>query len=69
MPAQEVDGWSEYRRLVLKALEELKADVDALRKEQGETRAAIIALQVKASIWVGLAGTIGGAIAWLLTRK
>lgn len=65
---QEVEGWGEYRRLVLKALDELKADVEALRREQGETRSAVVALQVKASIWGGLAGVAGSGIAWLLTR-
>ena len=69
MPTPEAEGWSEYRRLVLQELERLSAQIEGLRKEQVETRGAVIALQVKASIWGGVAGTIGGALAWLLTRK
>jgi len=58
MPANEPNGWTEYRRLVLKELEDLNTAVDSVRAEQTKIREEIATLKVKSGIW----GLIGGAI-------
>lgn len=54
---------------MLQEIERLSAEIVLLRQALVELRGAVIALQVKASLWGGLAGVIGGALAWLLAKK
>jgi len=54
----ELNGWTEYRKLVLKELEDLNKGYSDLRKEVGKLREDIATLKVKSGVW----GMIGGAI-------
>lgn len=75
------NGWSEYRRLVLSRLDQLDESLKAQEKlyraqsqlwvaELNELRVCVGKLQVKASVWGGLAGLIAAAatIAGLLLK-
>lgn len=52
------NGWIEYRKLVLKELEDLSRAVAEIRTEQTKIREAIAGLNVKSGVW----GLVGGAI-------
>lgn len=64
----EGNGWSEYQRLVLSEIHELKEDTRALRDSVAKMQAELSALQVKAGVWGGLAGLIPFGV-FLLTSR
>lgn len=66
-----IDGWGEYKLLVVDALERLDRHVGELRKELGEARVEIATLKERSMLW----GTVGGAVVsalaalvWLLVK-
>ena len=66
----EPNGWTEYRKLVLKELEDLCNDIKDIRtdmatiaKDQVTIKEEISALKVKSGIW----GAISGAVVVLIT--
>lgn len=72
-------SWSEYRRLILAELERIdrgmislntKMEVSMDSRDASITtmRVEIAMLKVKASMWGGLSGTLGAAIAFLLLK-
>jgi hypothetical protein len=77
-----MDGWSQYRLLVIEALERLERQIDALRadlaatrKEIGESRREnavdIATLKAKSSVWGALGGALVSslaALAWQLAK-
>lgn len=56
--SNESNGWTEYRKLVLKELEDLNVEAIESRKDNIKIREEIAALKVKAGVW----GMMGGAI-------
>jgi len=61
----EPNGWAEYRKLVLKELEDLhttsdkiKDELNAIKNEQAKIKEEIATLKVKSGVW----GMMGGAI-------
>lgn len=56
------DGWDQWAKFVLKELERLNGNSEALRKEVGNIRTEIATLKVKAGLW----GALGAAIPVLL---
>lgn len=74
MPS-EVDGWGEYRRLILSELERLSRCVSEQTAEIGALRTEIATLKTefraKAGLWGAITGGIPaliGAVLWLLSR-
>jgi hypothetical protein len=58
----ETNGWVEYKRLVLQQLEDLTAEVKALRDEVTRLRVDVGALKVQASAWGALCGIVAGLL-------
>jgi hypothetical protein len=58
----ENNGWMEYKRLVLQQLEDLTAEVKALRDQVTRLRVDVGQLKVQASAWGALAGIIAGLL-------
>lgn len=54
----EPTGWSQYEKLVLSELSDLKSEQRATRNELSKVKAELSALQVKAGVWGGIAGLI-----------
>ena len=63
----EGNGWSEYQKLVLSDLHDLKQSNKEARETMSRVGAEIAALKVKAGIWGGLAGLIPFGL-YLLTK-
>lgn len=70
----EEHSWSEYRRLVLKSLEDINKELDEIKKEaqtaQKEAVAAkveLTTLKTKISVWAAIAGFIGSLIPIILS--
>lgn len=61
----EVEGWGEYRKLVLAQLEKLEGAANRHEADVAELRVEVAMLKVKAGLWGALAGAIPGAIAIL----
>ena len=57
------NGWDEYRKLVLKELEDLGLEMIRARKDLSDIKIEIRELKIRSGIW----GAIGGAIPVLLT--
>ena len=60
------NGWSQYEKLVLQSLADLKTGQDALAEDMILVRIDVAKLKVKAGIWGGLAGLVPGAIGVLV---
>ena len=58
--------WSEYQRLVMSELKQLREDVKSARDEINNLRVEMTMLKVKAGVWGMIAGAVPGAIAVLL---
>lgn len=56
----QANGWTEYRRLVISALERLEKRHDDLVAHVGQLEKEVVALQVKAGIWGFAAGLLPG---------
>jgi len=56
------DGWDQWAKFVLKELERLNVNYEALRKEVGKIHTEIATLKVKAGLW----GAAGAAVPILL---
>ena len=56
------DSWEQWQIFVLKELERLNANYEALRKETGKIHTEVATLRVKAGLW----GAAGAAIPVLL---
>jgi hypothetical protein len=54
--------WSEYQRLVLSELAELKKGQDGMRQEVAHLRETMAELRVKSGVWGALAGAVPAAI-------
>lgn len=65
-----IEGWIEYRKLILSQLTDLQVNLSALRKEVEQFRQEDIAeikieialLKLKTSIWAGTIGALSGLI-------
>ena len=71
MPGAQIDGWSEYRRLVMQELERLGGELNGLKAELGRAHTEIATLKVKAGFWGAVAGAIpalGAALLWYLAQ-
>jgi len=64
--APNFNGWNEMGQYVLRELKRHGEALDAINKEVHETREAMVALSVKASVWGLLGGMIPVAILVLL---
>ena len=72
--AEELDSWSEYRRLVLTQLEGLHSDLRAIHSKIDEVRERDIhalwlemnTLKVKAGVWGVIAGSIPMLVSLIL---
>jgi hypothetical protein len=70
----EIDSWTEYRRLILQALERLDGEIgrvnskiDAMREDDiAALKVKIAMLEVKAGMWGALMGLVTGALAVLV---
>lgn len=62
----DLGDWSEYQRLVMSELQQLRADVKGAREEINNVRIEMTTLKVKAGLWGMLAGTVPAAVAVLL---
>jgi len=56
------DSWEQWQIFVLKELERLNTNYEALRKETGKIHTEVATLKVKAGMW----GAVGAAIPVLL---
>lgn len=80
---EEHNPWSEYRRMVMQALEDLNADVEKVEQSVGNNNneiwdklnkieikftSEITALQVKAGVVGGLSGMVASAIIVILLK-
>jgi hypothetical protein len=54
--------WSEYRRLVLRELEQLGKEVENIRMMAGELKTEVALLKLRASVWGVAAGAISSAV-------
>lgn len=62
----EQGDWSEYQRLVMSELRQLREDVKAARDEINDIRIEMTTLKVKAGLWGLLAGTLPAFVTALL---
>jgi hypothetical protein len=77
LPPDGGDTFVEYRRLILASIENLNASVakldlkiDALRQNDiSDLKVQVAMLQVRASVFGGVAGAIGGAIVGVLAQR
>ena len=58
----ERESWSEYRRLVMAGLRDLKADIDSVDRKLDKIKEDVLMLKIKAGIF----GTVGGAAVSLI---
>ena len=69
----EVEGWRDYKRLVLDGLDFLREDSRSIRSDVTEIKIALAKLQTRAAIWGavwgGLAGIVATAIAGAIVMK
>lgn len=66
-----IDGWGEYKLLVVDALERLDRHVNELRKELGDARIEIADLKARSSLWGAVGGAVVSAlaaVAWMLAK-
>lgn len=56
------DGWDQWAKFVLKELERLNTNYEALRKEVSKIHTEVATLKVKAGLW----GALGAAVPVLL---
>ena len=54
----ERESWSEYRRLVMAGLKDLKEEMESLNQKLDAVKIDIITLKVKASILGAIGGTV-----------
>ena len=62
----EAGDWSEYQRLVMSELRQLREDLKSARSEINDIRIEMTTLKVKAGMWGLLAGTVPAAVAVML---
>ena len=60
--SDETNGWPEHRRLVLHELQEMRAEIAALRNSQANIREDIAGLKALAGFIGGLAGAASSLI-------
>ena len=60
--AENINGWAEWSRFVLKELERLGESCESLRKDIQMLRDDVIMLKTKTAMWGAIAGTIAGLI-------
>jgi hypothetical protein len=58
----ETNGWMEYKRLVLQQLEDLTAEVKAMRDEITRMRVDVGQLKVQAAAWGAIAALLVSSI-------
>jgi hypothetical protein len=58
------NGWSQYEKLVMSTLQELKMDVKDIKAEQSRTSSEILLLKLKSSFWGALSGLGAYALLW-----
>lgn len=66
------ESWREYRKLILKQLEDLTDAVKETQEEVSSMRSEISMLKVKSGVWGALGAAVPILIAmviWLLTKK
>lgn len=64
--SEENRGWTEWSQYVLKELERLNESYSNVNQEINDLKVEVGKLQVKASIWGGLAGIITALIMYLI---
>ena len=64
-PEHDGNGWSQYEKLVMQTLTELKEDVKAIKKELAASNSEIALLKLKSSFWGALSGLGAYAILWV----
>lgn len=66
----EVEGWMEYRKLILAELERLSRDIAAGNAKLDELRLEVAMLKIKAGFWGALAGSVPAVAAalWVLSK-
>lgn len=65
MPPEEKstkEDWFEYKRLVLKALEQNDSAIESVKVEMGKINISIATLQATASVWGAIWGAVGGIL-------
>ena len=62
----EAGDWSEYQRLVMSELRQLREDLKSARSEINDIRVEMTTLKVKAGLWGLLAGAVPSSVAVLL---
>jgi hypothetical protein len=65
----EGNGWPEYRREVMAAIRDLKADMKAVDDKVDVLSLDVARLNVRASLWGFIAGAIPAALSYLLPGK
>ena len=71
-PVEEEDrgSWSEYRRLVVSQLEELKEGMDEMQKTLAAIQENIAAMRAKAAAFGAIGGVIfGGLVSWWFSKR
>jgi hypothetical protein len=65
----EIEGWLEYRKLILSELERVSRELRDLNEKVLEIHTEIAMLKVKSGLWGALAGAIPAIVLWALSRK
>lgn len=72
MTRDDSSGWGEYRQLVLRKLDDIEDTASKIDERVRLMEQQIVLLQVKSSLWGGIAGLGTFAATWLiqyLSRK
>jgi hypothetical protein len=65
----EIEGWLEYRKLILSELERVSRELRDLNQKVSDIHTEIAMLKVKSGLWGALAGAIPALVLWALSRK
>ena len=66
MQPNDDNGWGEWRKYVLKALEANESDHKEIMLALSELHVEVARLQVKSGVWGAVAGAIAGAVPLLI---
>ena len=66
MPTKKTNGWNKYGYHVIEELKQQNTKIDCLQKDITELKMNFSALNVKSSVWGGLAGLLVAITALLL---
>jgi len=63
---QDTNSWREWSKFILKELERLNHQYEALDEKLNKLHVDLVTLKAKASIWGAIAGLIPGAIFFII---